>query len=158
VSVFPPNSTKATAFLSLPGNVPPEYVTVDSSGNLFVSSDNGTVFEFPSGSGPAKNLNLLGLAGSGGIAFDGSGHLLVADVFNDTVNVYDPPAAKPIRQLNVGVEPSSIAFTKNYTALFVTAYSSGKVYSIAYATGKVTPIPQPGSGFASSALSPAAYP
>jgi hypothetical protein len=158
VSVFPPGSTQASEFLSLPDGFAPAYVAVDSGGNLFVSSKaGGAVFEFPSGSTQAEDLDLE-LAGSAGLAVDDAGHLLVADVYNKTVNVYQPPATKPLRQLNVGAEPLSIAFTKNYTSLFVTASLSGKLYRIAYATGKVNAIPEPGSGFSSVAVSPAAYP
>ena len=158
VSVFPPDRTKASEFLSLPGGFAPNYVAVDSQSNLFVSSaDGGAVFEFSDGSSAGKGLNLK-LAGSAGIAFDGAGHLVVADVDNKTINVYKLPATKPIRQLILRDEPGSIAFTKNYSTLLVTGWSSGNLYSIAYATGKVSSIQHLGSGFASVALSPAAYP
>ena len=121
-----------------------------------MSSKNGQVFEFSGGSGSAKNLNLK-LAGSAGIAFDGAGHLLVADIYNKTVNVYSLPATKPLRRLKVGDTPWSIAFTKAFTSLFVIS-STGNVYSIAYATGKVNLIPQLGADYRTVALSPAAYP
>ena len=72
----------------------PDWLALDSSGDLFVANQNGNVDEFAPGS-TTPTATLTGLNDPLALAFDSSGNLFVANANGNTVSEFAPSAPRP---------------------------------------------------------------
>jgi hypothetical protein len=131
VVVYAPGATSPTSTLNDGNFLHVVGVALDKNENLFVScngqvSGTGTVVEFKAGSSTPIDTHIkLGYAG--GIAIDGSGHVVVIDQEVPSLNVYDVGKRTPVATLKLPSASAYIAFNTTSKVLFVADYSKGEI-------------------------------
>lgn len=117
----------------------PEGLAVDPSGNLYVAWNQrdliGQVDMFDRGSKVGNNLGIA--AGqTGDSKIDSAGNLVLADQFNQMIDVYKSGSDSPFRQIyTIGSDPYKFAFNRKESALYVADPDTGMVLVFDYATG-----------------------
>ena len=138
VLVFKKNRTVAEYTIIPPKVNEVGSVTLDSSNNLYIAYtllNNSTRIEkYAPGSQKGEDTR-WSLGYPGGMAFDKSGNLVIAD--KTRIDVFAPGAAKPTRtfgSLSYGV---SVRFNQSQTHLFATDYGANQIDEFDYATGDI---------------------
>lgn len=142
VVVYAPGATTPTQTLNDTNFLHVVGVALDKNQDLFVSCNaqqaigTGTVVEFKAGSSTPVDTHIkLGYAG--GIAIDGSGHIVVIDQEGPSLNVYDVGKRNPIARLGLPGASAYIAFNTTSKVLFVADYSKGEIDVFDYTPSKL---------------------
>ncbi|MEO9262909.1 MAG: hypothetical protein ABI282_02350 [Candidatus Baltobacteraceae bacterium] len=156
VVVFPPHSSVISRTLSATFA---GFMTTDAKGDLFVAVEGTSdVEEFKPGSTQGTRLGLKGLLIVGGVTFDTTGNLLVANEVCTVsscipeIDVFAPGSKTRAQSIGSGrfVSAEGLALSRNGTRLFVgdseTQQHPSTVFELAYPSGKlIARIENPGT-------------
>jgi hypothetical protein len=115
--------------LVTPPGTHPTAVTLDHQGNVYVEVLTGLtwpfpgyVYEYPAGTivGKKLPLTLRDDSGSSTIAFDAQGNLIVCDDYANTIDIFPPGAAKPMRTISGMKGCDAFALSSDKTTLYAT--------------------------------------
>lgn len=158
---YPPNKTtskvigdKRLAYLTTA-------VAADAKGDIFASgfaqSGAGEVDVRPAGTKRWRNTG-ISLAEPGGLAFDGSGNLVVTDIGHEVIETFPPGQTKPSNTIGCSTQCVSVAFDRAGNRLWVDEVNdeSGEIEERTYPSGTLTDrlLPPQGSSPQSVAVSP----
>ena len=145
VTEFPPGSPTPSLHFQPPSGSAIG-LALDAANNLYVSCAlSNAVFEFAPGSTQGTNLGLAIGGEPHGMAFDGSGDLLVAVSVapnsGSLVDVFPPGKTQPSKQISGTFQPFMIAFDRSKRHLYVADFGSGNhdggVFEFAYPSGRL---------------------
>ena len=127
---IPAGSTAPAVKIHLPGGL--EGLAVDDHNNLYAgyNSSTGRILRFAPGSTTGKDLGItLGFAG--GVALDNKGNLVACDQTNHVIDIFAPGTTTPMKRLkrNASFSPYQIAFSRDFTRLFV-ADNASKILDV----------------------------
>ncbi len=116
VTEYPKGQTAPS--VTIPMSSAPEYLAIDSSDDLYVSTAAG-VFEFAPGSSNGTNLG-LSIGSPGAIEVDRSGNIILVDTSAATIDLFPAGQTSPSKQITVSAgSPYSLALAKNEEQLYV---------------------------------------
>ncbi|MFZ0030948.1 MAG: hypothetical protein WAK84_03650 [Candidatus Cybelea sp.] len=134
VTVYPKGQTSPSHTISMSSS--PEYLAIDSSDNLYVSTGIG-VTEFAPGSGTGKNLGLT-IGSPGALEVDKAGNIIVIDSSANTIDVFPAGQTAPSKQIAVTAgAPFALSLNKAETDVYASVEVSGGfiVQEVAYPNG-----------------------
>lgn len=134
VTVYPKGQTSPS--LTIPISSSPEYLAIDSSDNLYVSTG-VSVTEFAPGSMTGKNLG-LSIGSPGALEVDKAGNIIVIDSSANTIDVFPAGQTTPSKQIAVTAgAPFALSLNKAETAVYASVEVSGGfiVQDVAYPNG-----------------------
>lgn len=132
ITEYPQGQTAPSRTLSL--KVAPEYLAIDSAGNLYVSYlgayRKSGVMEFRPGARHGKDLG-LDIGSAGALEVDRSGNIIIIDAASSTIDVFAPGRTKPSKKVMVaGAAPLTLSLNKNETKLYVSVDVRSSFYSV----------------------------
>jgi hypothetical protein len=133
VTEYPKGKTSPALTIPISG---PEYLAIDSSDNLYVSTGLG-VTEFAPGSATGKDLGLT-IGPPGALEVDKAGNIIVIDSSANTIDVFLAGQTTPSKQLAVTAgAPFALSLNKAETAVYASVDVSGGfiVQNVAYPNG-----------------------
>jgi DNA-binding beta-propeller fold protein YncE len=140
VSVYAGGSTTPTSVLAVPNNESVRFCTLDRNHNLFVGFQNsktrtGAVMEFFKGVGPGVPTELK-VSLPGGMQFDTTQDLVVANEHPESILVFEPPLKTPSQTIPTGgFDLMGLAFTNSGNDVYVAEFGSAAVLEFAYPSG-----------------------
>lgn len=140
VAEYPPGKTLPNTQIDDPHFSVVEDVGLDSHDNLYVTFFDehsvGRVNEYPPGANNGKRLPIA-LNGAGGIEFDSSDDLVLADPNGKAVKVFAQGSSKPKYEFaHNQFDPWDVALARHSTRAFVTDPFTGNTYEYALPSGK----------------------
>ena len=121
VTVYPKGQTSPSLTISISG---PEYLAIDGSDNLYVSTGLG-VTEFAPGSTSGKALGLT-IGSPGALEVDKAGNIIVIDSSANTIDVFPAGQTTPSKQIAVTAgSPFALSLNKAETAVYASVEVSG---------------------------------
>jgi hypothetical protein len=114
----------------------PEYLAIDTSDNLYVSSGNG-VTEFPPGSTNGQNLGLT-IGSPGALEVDKAGNIIIIDTSANTIDVFPAGQTTPSKEIAVTAgSPFELSLNKAETTVYASVQVTGGfiVQVLAYPNG-----------------------
>jgi hypothetical protein len=134
VTVYPKGQTSPS--LTIPMSYSPEYLAIDRSDNLYVSSGVNVV-EFAPGSTSGKDLGLT-IGSPGALEVDKAGNIIVIDSSANTIDVFPAGQTMPSKKITVTAgAPFALSLNKAETAVYASVEVSGGfiVQDVAYPNG-----------------------
>ena len=132
VTEYPKGQTSPSLTISIPR----EYLAIDSSDNLYVSTGTG-VTEFAPGSTSGKDLG-LNVGSPRALEVDKAGNIIVIDSDAGSIDVFPVGQTEPSKKIAVTSGfPFALSLNKAETALYVSVEASGPfiVQEVAYPNG-----------------------
>jgi hypothetical protein len=133
VTEYPKGQTSPSLTISISS---PEYLAIDSSDNLYVSTGIG-VMEFAPGSTTGNDLGLT-IGSPGALEVDKSGNIIVIDSSANTIDVFPAGQTTPSKQIAVTAgSPFALSLNKPENAVYASVEVSGGfiVQALAYPNG-----------------------
>jgi hypothetical protein len=134
VTVYPKGKTSPS--LTIPISSSPEYLAIDRSDNLYVSTGL-SVMEFAPGSTTGKDLGLT-IGSPGALEVDKAGNIIVIDSSANTIDVFPAGQTTPSKKISVTAgAPFALSLNKAETAVYASVEVSGGfiVQDVAYPNG-----------------------
>lgn len=118
-----------SSFLSFNTNI--NGITVDGSGNIFVTGADNSIQKFaPNGTSIPLNFDgTISFNNPRGIAVDSDGYIYVADAGNQKVRVFDGTSGQSVFEIN-GVQSSSLAVNSTNKKLYFNNFNTVQIFDI----------------------------
>jgi sugar lactone lactonase YvrE len=139
ISVYAGGSKKPTSKLKVPNNVDVLWCALDNAHNLYVgyfSTSGPALGKFKNGGGKLIAVS-LNFQFAGGLKFDSTQDLLLADQSAGTLNVYELPKKNPTKVISTpsGGAVLGVAFNLAGKDVYLADATTGAVYEYSYPSG-----------------------
>jgi hypothetical protein len=122
VTEYPKGQTSPSLTISMSAS--PEYLAIDSSDDLYVSTGLG-VTEYGPGSTTGKNLG-LDIGSPGALEVDKSGNIIIIDASADTIDVFPAGQTSPSKKISVTSGGAfALSLNKKENAVYVSVEVTG---------------------------------